>query len=73
MHTRNTPELEIFAKRVLRKFCYWNHGNVKKVSILGQKNCLTKKRIVTFLCVFAGYVAMEMVRVLITGLVSNQY
>ena len=30
-------ELKIFAKKVLRKFYYWNRGNAKRVSVQGKK------------------------------------
>ena len=33
-------EVKYFAKKVLRKFWYWNHEKVKKVSELGQKTFL---------------------------------
>ena len=38
VHMRNTSELEIFAKKLLRKFWYW-YEKAKKISVLGQCSC----------------------------------
>ena len=40
VHMRNTSELEIFAKKVLRKFWYWYYEKAKKISVLSQKTFL---------------------------------
>ena len=37
VHMRNTSELEIFAKKVLRKFWYWYHEKAKKIFSTGPK------------------------------------
>ena len=48
MHRHNTSELENLAKKIFRKFWYWNHEKPKKVLVLGQENFLIKKRVRTF-------------------------
>ena len=40
MSMRKTLEVTIFAKKVLRKFLYWNREKVKKVSVLWGCNVL---------------------------------
>ena len=37
LHVQNIGTKNIFAKKVFRKFLYWNREKVKKSSALGQK------------------------------------
>ena len=52
---RNTSELENFAKKILRKFWYWNHEKAKKVSVLGWKKLSYKiKNVYSYWESFSG-------------------